>query len=65
MAPNKDKKKSKKTADTEKILEPELLYDDGVDETDVLELNLYSDINDDFFHEANRVWSFLLYYIFS
>ncbi|XP_070144445.1 cilia- and flagella-associated protein 58 [Drosophila kikkawai] len=61
MAPNnKDKKKSKKTNDTEKILEPELMYDEGVDDTDVLELNLYSDINDDFFHEANRVVQFLM-----
>lgn len=54
MAP-KEKKKTKRPNDVEKSLEPELVYEDIVDETDVLELNLYSDINDDFFNEANRV----------
>lgn len=35
--------------------EAELVYAEPVDETDVLELNLYSDINDNFFNEASRV----------
>ncbi|XP_032308016.1 uncharacterized protein LOC116655072 [Drosophila ananassae] len=59
MAP-KEKKKTKRPNDVEKSLEPELVYEDIVDETDVLELNLYSDINDDFFNEANRVVQFLM-----
>lgn len=33
----------------------ELVYSEPVDETDVLALNLYSDINDNFFNEASRV----------
>lgn len=33
----------------------ELTYSEPVDETDVLALNLYSDINDNFFNEASRV----------
>lgn len=33
----------------------EVVYSEPVDETDVLALNLYSDINDSFFNEASRV----------
>lgn len=45
-------KKGGKKAKDEKA---ELVYSEPVDETDVLELNLYSDINDNFFNEASRV----------
>jgi len=55
MASNKDRKKPKKVNNVDNTSEPEVLFHEVIDETDVLELNLYSDINDDFFNESNRV----------
>lgn len=52
MPPKKGGKKGKE--------EVELVYAEPVDETDVLELNLYTDINDNFFNEASRVKELIL-----
>nr|DAA06426.1 TPA_inf: occludin-related Y protein [Drosophila erecta] len=60
MASNKDRKKNKKSTNIDEISEAQLLFPEEIDETDVLDLNLYSDINDDFFNEANRVVQFLM-----
>ncbi|KAL7725353.1 hypothetical protein ACLKA6_009770 [Drosophila palustris] len=58
MPPKKGAKKLKKTKQWEK--KSELAFEDGTDETDVLELNLYTDINDNFFNEASRIVQFLM-----
>ncbi|XP_032583058.1 uncharacterized protein LOC116803458 [Drosophila sechellia] len=60
MASNKDRKKTKKANNVDENSEPQLLFQEVIEETDVLDLNLYSDINDDFFNEANRVVQFLM-----
>ncbi|KRF77556.1 uncharacterized protein ORY isoform X2 [Drosophila virilis] len=56
--PPKKGKKLKKVKQWEK--KSELIFEEGTDETDVLELNLYTDINDNFFNEASRIVQFLM-----
>nr|DAA06424.1 TPA_inf: occludin-related Y protein [Drosophila willistoni] len=60
MAPKKDKKKNKRIKDPKKTLETDIIFEEKEDEIDVLELNLYTDINDDFFNEANRIVQILM-----
>ncbi|XP_030370286.1 cilia- and flagella-associated protein 58 [Scaptodrosophila lebanonensis] len=57
--PPKKKDKKKKEKEPE-VVEPELKFESKLEETDVLELNLYSDLNDGFFNEASRIVQFLM-----
>ncbi|XP_033250249.1 cilia- and flagella-associated protein 58 isoform X2 [Drosophila miranda] len=58
MIPKKDKKKINKPKETD--IEEPLIFKEIMDEADVLELNLFTDINEAFFNEANRVVQVLM-----
>ncbi|KRF97414.1 uncharacterized protein Dwil_GK27499, partial [Drosophila willistoni] len=51
---------NKRIKDPKKTLETDIIFEEKEDEIDVLELNLYTDINDDFFNEANRIVQILM-----
>ncbi|XP_033237219.1 cilia- and flagella-associated protein 58 isoform X1 [Drosophila pseudoobscura] len=58
MISKKDKKKINKPKETD--IEEPLIFNEIMDEADVLELNLFTDINEAFFNEANRVVQVLM-----